>query len=105
MATSKELEQKQQRYKNSLVNVKYTAYELKSSIDSLEAIIQAHGNAYVLDDVKGGTNYIRHLLDAEKTTYSDIVNTIIPGIQSKINGLSYKITDAKQKEALEKDGA
>ena len=104
MATAAELKRKKRLYKECLANVKNTGYELKSSIEKINSLLNIQGSCYKVDDVNGGSNYLDYLLETENSIYSNIVNNIIPGLNSKINNLEWQITDAEQKEALEKAG-
>ena len=105
MAKSDDLQRKKDAYNRSLTQVKNTAYQLKSSIDKLASMIESQKSCYVIDDDTADDNYLVHLSETEEGIYKNIINNIIPGLNSKISSLSAQIKDAKQKEELEKDGA
>lgn len=105
MATAAELKNKRNDYRNCLVYIKNTRDELSASIEKLNSLLEIQGSCYKVDDIDGGDNYLTYLKETENNIYRNIVDNIIPGIESKIESLGYDITDAEQKEALAKAGA
>ena len=93
--------------KNSYINcyrqVVQTANELAGAIIVLNEMINIQGSCYNVNDVSGGTNYLSHLLEQEKSIHNNIVNNILPDINSKIENLNYRMNDALQQEALESE--
>lgn len=104
MEKSTELKNKKTDYQECLRRVRNTATALEKSINTVNSAISTQSEAYNVDDVKGGTNYLNYLLEKENGIYSDIVNNVIPALTSKISGLTTEITDQTQKEALAKGG-
>lgn len=105
MATAAELKQKKNDYKNCLIYIKNTRDELYASLEKLDSLLEIQGSCYKVDDIDGGDNYLTYLKETENNIYRNIVDNIIPGIESKITSLSYDITDAEEAEALAKAGA
>ena len=105
MAKSDELKNLRNRYRESLKNVQLTANAMAESIRALRSLIDVQSNCYCIDDIGGGSGYLNDLLETENAIYSNIVNNIIPGVQSKINNFDWKIKDALVKEAIEREGS
>lgn len=103
MLQSDILKSQKNSYRNCYKQVVQTANELAAAINELNEMINIQGSCYNVNDVNGGTNYLSHLLEKERSIYNNIVNNILPDINSKIENLNYRVNDALQQEALESE--
>jgi len=93
------LKAKKREYKESYKKVSNTANALKGAIGSLKIAIQYQNSSYRINDVSGGSNHLDHVLEKEQEIYSNIVDNILPGIDSKIRGLEEDIERALEEES------
>ena len=76
-----------EKHKNNLENVKNMKDSLIISIEKLKLIIENKDLYYKINDSQADGNYMKDLLDVEEKIYSDIVNVIIPSLQSKVDNI------------------
>lgn len=103
MSSSAELRAKRDKYNNCLSNVKTTLHYLNNSIVKLESLVNVQASCYSVDDVKGGSNYLGHLLERERNMYNIIKGDIIPSLSSYVRNLGDLIQEAETQEALERE--
>lgn len=100
MLSSQELINEQKSYinnKNILIEV---SNNLKLSIDKLDILLEEENNAYKIDDVSATGSFLSDLRESENNIYKNLINNVIPSIESKIDSLKYDIIDAKEQEAM-----
>jgi len=97
---SNELKNERQEYIKCLNNVINTRKRIYNSISKLKSIKEILNEGYIIDDTLGGNSYINDIINAEIKIYNNIVNEIVPEINSKIKSLNYEIETAIQNEVL-----
>ncbi len=102
MLESDVLKNKLNAYRDCYNKMVSTSNELLNAINILKKLIGVQGSCYSVNDVSGGSNYLSHLLDQEVLLYNNIINNLIPDINSKIDNLNYRVSDALQREMLER---
>lgn len=103
MESSASLRAKRDRYNNCLTNVRSTLTYLNNSIGKLESLVNVQASCYIVDDVKGGSNFLGNLLERERNLYNTIKGDIIPSLSSYVRDLGDLIQEAEAQEALERE--
>ena len=91
---SDELKNKKNRYQQCYIKVLNVSNYLVSSTKTLQFVIEAQKNCYLVNDFPGGSNYLERILEKEKNIYKVIVNSILPNLQEVINSLNDAIEEA-----------
>lgn len=100
MASSSDLTYRRNMYIKDKNLLKEVANNLNSSIAKLDVLLENETKAYKIDDTSGSGSYLSNLREKEKTVYNNLVNSIIPSLEEKIQNLKYQIADAKEQEEL-----
>lgn len=77
------------------------AEQLNVAIKKLEEAIDMQKRAYTVEDQENANNFLIELKNTESSIYNNIVNTVIPNANYKINSLRNKIEDAMAEEAMQ----
>lgn len=77
------------------------AEQLNIAIKKLEEAIDMQKRAYAVEDQENANNFLIELKNTESSIYNNIVNTVIPNANYKINSLRNKIEDAMAEEAMQ----
>lgn len=77
------------------------AEQLNIAIKKLEEAIDIQKRAYAVEDQENANNFLIELKNTESSIYNNIVNTVIPNANYKINSLRNKIEDAMAEEAMQ----
>ena len=91
----------QEKFKNNLSFMKATHEELSKSISCLKEMIELQDSCYKVDDVGGGSNYLKYLLEKETNLDNSILNNSMPDMSRKINEYNDKINEAKNAKEKE----
>ncbi len=91
----------QEKLKKNLSAMKATYEELSKSISCLKQMIELQNSCYKVDDVGGGSNYLKYLLEKENNLNNSILSNAIPEMNRRINEYNDKINEAKNAKEKE----
>lgn len=77
------------------------ANQLSVAIQKIEEVIELQKTSYKIEDQNNANNFLTELKNTESSIYNNIVNTVIPNANYKINSLRNKIEDAMAEEAMQ----
>lgn len=77
------------------------AEQLGVAIQKIEEVIELQKTSYKIEDQNNANNFLTELKNTESSIYNNIVNTVIPNANYKINSLKNKIEDAMAEEAMQ----
>lgn len=77
------------------------ANQLSVAIQKIEEVIELQKTSYKIEDQNNANNFLTELKNTESSIYNNIVNTVIPNADYKINSLKNKIEDAMAEEAMQ----
>ena len=77
------------------------ADELSVAIQKIEEVIELQKTSYKIEDQNNANNFLTELKNTESSIYNNIVNTVIPNADYKINSLKNKIEDAMIEESIQ----
>ena len=77
------------------------ANQLSVAIQKIEEVIELQKTSYKIEDQNNANNFLTELKNTESSIYNNIVNTVIPNANYKINSLKNKIEDAMAEEAMQ----
>ena len=73
----------------------------KQEIVLKEEVIELQKTSYKIEDQNNANNFLTELKNTESSIYNNIVNTVIPNANYKINSLKNKIEDAMIEESIQ----
>ena len=77
------------------------ADQLSAAIQKIEEVIELQNTSYKIEDQNNANNFLTELKNTESSIYNNIVNTVIPNANYKINSLKNKIEDAMVEESIQ----
>lgn len=77
------------------------ADQLSVAIQKIEEVIELQNTSYKIEDQNNANNFLTELKNTESSIYNNIVNTVIPNADYKINSLKNKIEDAMIEESIQ----
>lgn len=77
------------------------AEQLSVAIQKIEEVIELQKTSYKIEDQNNANNFLAELKNTESSIYNNIVNTVIPNANYKINSLKNKIEDAMVEETIQ----
>lgn len=77
------------------------ANQLSVAIQKIEEVIELEKTSYKIEDQNNANNFLTELKNTESSIYNNIVNTVIPNANYKINSLKNKIEDAMIEESIQ----
>lgn len=77
------------------------ADQLSVAIQKIEEVIELQKTSYKIEDQNNANNFLTELKNTESSIYNNIVNTVIPNANYKINSLKNKIEDAMVEESIQ----
>ena len=77
------------------------ANQLSVAIQKIEEVIELQKTSYKIEDQNNANNFLTELRNTESSIYNNIVNTVIPNANYKINSLKNKIEDAMIEESIQ----
>lgn len=77
------------------------ANQLSVAIQKIEEVIELQKTSYKIEDQNNANNFLTELKNTESSIYNNIVNTVIPNANYKINSLRNKIEDAMIEESIQ----
>lgn len=77
------------------------ANQLSVAIQKIEEVIELQKTSYKIEDQNNANNFLTELKNTESSIYNNIVNTVIPNADYKINSLKNKIEDAMIEESIQ----
>ena len=77
------------------------ADQLSVAIQKIEEVIELQKTSYKIEDQNNANNFLAELKNTESSIYNNIVNTVIPNADYKINSLKNKIEDAMLEESIQ----
>ena len=77
------------------------AEQLSVAIQKIEEVIELQKTSYKIEDQNNANNFLAELKNTESSIYNNIVNTVIPNANYKINSLKNKIEDAMLEESIQ----
>lgn len=77
------------------------ANQLSVAIQKIEEVIELQKTSYKIEDQNNANNFLTELKNTESSIYNNIVNTVIPNADYKINSLKNKIEDAMLEESIQ----
>lgn len=77
------------------------ADQLSVAIQKIEEVIELQNTSYKIEDQNNANNFLTELKNTESSIYNNIVNTVIPNANYKINSLKNKIEDAMIEESIQ----
>lgn len=77
------------------------ADQLSVAIQKIEEVIELQKTSYKIEDQNNANNFLAELKNTESSIYNNIVNTVIPNANYKINSLKNKIEDAMVEETIQ----
>ena len=77
------------------------AEQLSVAIQKIEEVIELQKTSYKIEDQNNANNFLTELKNTESSIYNNIVNTVIPNVNYKINSLKNKIEDAMIEESIQ----
>ena len=77
------------------------ADQLSVAIQKIEEVIELQKTSYKIEDQNKANNFLTELKNTESSIYNNIVNTVIPNANYKINSLKNKIEDAMIEESIQ----
>ena len=77
------------------------ADQLSVAIQKIEEVIELQNTSYKIEDQNNANNFLTELKNTESSIYNNIVNTVIPNANYKINSLKNKIEDAMIEESMQ----
>lgn len=77
------------------------AEQLSVAIQKIEEVIELQKTSYKIEDQNNANNFLAELKNTESSIYNNIVNTVIPNANYKINSLKNKIEDAMIEESIQ----
>lgn len=77
------------------------ADQLSVAIQKIEEVIELQKTSYKIEDQNNANNFLAELKNTESSIYNNIVNTVIPNANYKINSLKNKIEDAMIEESIQ----
>ena len=77
------------------------ADQLSVAIQKIEEVIELQKTSYKIEDQNNANNFLTELKNTESSIYNNIVNTVIPNANYKINSLKNKIEDAMVEETIQ----
>ena len=77
------------------------ADQLSVAIQKIEEVIELQNTSYKIEDQNNANNFLTELKNTESRIYNNIVNTVIPNADYKINSLKNKIEDAMIEESIQ----
>ena len=77
------------------------ADQLSVAIQKIEEVIELQNTSYKMEDQNNANNFLTELKNTESSIYNNIVNTVIPNANYKINSLKNKIEDAMMEESIQ----
>lgn len=77
------------------------ADQLSVAIQKIEEVIELQKTSYKIEDQNNANNFLTELKNTESSIYNNIVNTVIPNADYKINSLKNKIEDAMLEESMQ----
>lgn len=77
------------------------ADQLSVAIQKIEEVIELQKTSYKIEDQNNANNFLTELKNTESSIYNNIVNTVIPNANYKINSLKNKIEDAMLEESIQ----
>ena len=77
------------------------ADQLSVAIQKIEEVIELQKTSYKIEDQNNAINFLAELKNTESSIYNNIVNTVIPNANYKINSLKNKIEDAMVEETIQ----
>lgn len=77
------------------------AEQLGVAIQKIEEVIELQKTSYKIEDQNNANNFLAELKNTESSIYNNIVNTVIPNANYKINSLKNKIEDAMIEESIQ----
>ena len=77
------------------------AEQLGVAIQKIEEVIELQKTSYKIEDQNNANNFLTELRNTESSIYNNIVNTVIPNANYKINSLKNKIEDAMIEESIQ----
>ena len=77
------------------------ADQLSVAIQKIEEVIELQKTSYKIEDQNNANNFLTELKNTESSIYNNIVNTVIPNANYKINSLKNKIEDAMMEESIQ----
>ena len=77
------------------------ADQLSVAIQKIEEVIELQKTSYKIEDQNNANNFLTELKNTESSIYNNIVNTVIPNANYKINSLKNKIEDAMIEESIQ----
>ena len=77
------------------------ANQLSVAIQKIEEVIELQKTSYKIEDQNNANNCLTELKNTESSIYNNIVNTVIPNANYKINSLKNKIEDAMIEESIQ----
>lgn len=77
------------------------ADQLSVAIQKIEEVIELQNTSYKIEDQNNANNFLTELKNTESSIYNNIVNTVIPNANYKINSLKNKIEDAMVEESIQ----
>ncbi len=77
------------------------ANQLSVAIQKIEEVIELQKTSYKIEDQNNANNFLTELKNTESSIYNNIVNTVIPNANYKINSLKNKIEDAMIEESIQ----
>lgn len=77
------------------------ADQLSVAIQKIEEVIELQNTTYKIEDQNNANNFLTELKNTESSIYNNIVNTVIPNANYKINSLKNKIEDAMVEESIQ----
>ena len=77
------------------------ANQLSVAIQKIEEVIELQKTSYKIEDQNNANYFLTELKNTESSIYNNIVNTVIPNANYKINSLKNKIEDAMIEESIQ----
>ena len=77
------------------------ADQLSVAIQKIEEVIELQKTSYKIEDQNNANNFLAELKNTESSIYNNIVNTVIPNANYKINSLKNKREDAMVEETIQ----
>ena len=77
------------------------AEQLGVAIQKIEEVIELQKTSNKIEDQNNANNFLTELKNTESSIYNNIVNTVIPNANYKINSLKNKIEDAMIEESIQ----
>ncbi|MBQ7104363.1 MAG: hypothetical protein IJN90_00715 [Bacilli bacterium] len=98
MASLEDLEYTRRKYYNLREKVENVNNDLKKSLDDLEKADNNMINGYSIDLARADDNYLTNVKSMISGTYSNLVNNVLPSINSQIYSITKDIDSLEDVE-------